>query len=313
MCCLFGMVDYGNYFGFRQKTKLLRCLAKASEARGKDASGIAYCTRCKLQVYKRALPGHKLRIHVPEQSKAVMGHTRLTTQGNERRNQNNHPFLGKAGSTTFALAHNGMIYNDKILRRKYCLPKTGIETDSYVAVQLLEQSGEISFSSLGKMAEEIEGSFSFTVLDEQENLYFVKGDNPLCIYHYPKIGVYLYASTESVLLDALSRIPVPLGKPNQVVLDWGDILQIDSKGNQFRGEFDPQNLRIYPYSPCSVMLDPPAMGWHFPKRTATEHEYIRILKSIASFYGYTPGLVDSMLDGGFSTDEIEEMIYCGRV
>ena len=196
MCCLFGMMDYGNYFGFRKKTKMLRSLAKASEARGKDASGIAYCTRGKLQVYKRALPGHKLRIHVPEQSKAVMGHTRLTTQGNERKNQNNHPFLGKAGNTTFALAHNGMIYNDKILRRKYCLPKTGIETDSYIAVQLLEQSKELSFASLGQMAEAVEGSFSFTVLDEQENLYFVKGDNPLCIYHYPKIGVYLYASTE---------------------------------------------------------------------------------------------------------------------
>ena len=313
MCCLFGMMDYGDYFTCRQKTKILRCLARASEARGKDASGIAHCTRGKLQVYKRPLPGHKLRIHIPEQSKAVMGHTRLTTQGNERRNQNNHPFLGKAGSTTFALAHNGMIYNDKILRRKYCLPKTGIETDSYIAVQLLEQSGEISFSSLGKMAEEIEGSFSFTVLDEQENLYFVKGDNPLCIYHYPKIGVYLYASTEEILLHALNMLSEPLGTSTQIILDWGEILQIDSSGNQFRGEFDPQNLRIYPYSPCSVMLDPPYSGWHLPKRTSTQREYIQILKSIASFYGYTSELVDSMLDGGFTTDEIEEMIYYGRV
>ena len=313
MCCLFGMMDYGNYFGFRKKTKMLRSLAKASEARGKDASGIAYCTRGKLQVYKRALPGHKLRIRVSEHSKAVMGHTRLTTQGNERKNQNNHPFLGKAGNTTFALAHNGMIYNDKILRRKYCLPKTGIETDSYIAVQLLEQSKELSFASLGQMAEAVEGSFSFTVLDEQENLYFVKGDNPLCIYHYPKIGVYLYASTEEILLHALNKLSEPLGPSDQIILDWGEILQIDSSGNQVRGEFDPRNLHIYPYSPCSVMLDPPAMGWQFPKRTATEHEYIRILKSIASLYGYTPGLVDSMLDGGFSTDEIEEMIYYGRV
>ena len=61
------------------------------------------------------------------------------------------------------------------------------------------------------------------------------------------------------------------------------------------------------------MLDPPSMGWHFPKRTSTQREYIRILKSVASFYGYTSELVDSMLDGGFSTDEIEEMIYYGRI
>ena len=313
MCCLFGMVDYGGQFSYHQKKQILRSLARASEARGTDASSYAYCAGGQLQVYKRPLPGHKLKFKVPEGSKTVVGHTRLTTQGSERKNRNNHPFLGRAGNVAFALAHNGMIYNDKILRYKFHLPKTEIETDSYVAVQLLEQSGEISFSSLGKMAEEMEGSFSFTVLDEHENLYFVKGDNPLCIYYYPKIGVYLYASTESVLLDALSRVSVPLGKPDQVVLDWGEILQIDSRGDQFRGEFDPKKLRIYPYSPCSVMLDPPSMGWHFPKRTSTQREYIRILKSVASFYGYTSELVDSMLDGGFSTDEIEEMIYYGRI
>ena len=313
MCCLFGMMDYGGHFSYRQKNQVLRALARASEARGTDASGYAYCAGGQLQVYKRPLPGHKLKFKVPETSRAVMGHTRLTTQGSERKNRNNHPFPGQAGNTAFALAHNGVIYNDKVLRRKNRLPRTQIETDSYVAVQLLEQSGEISFSSLGKMAEEMEGSFSFMVLDNQENLYFVKGDNPLCIYHYPKTGVYLYASTESVLLDALSRISEPLGKPTQVVLDWGEILQIDSNGNQLRGEFDPQNLRIYPHSPCSFMLDPPYSGWHFPKRTSTQREYIRILKSIASFYGYTLELVDSMLDGGFSTDEIEEMIYYGRV
>ena len=313
MCCLFGMVDYGGQFSYHQKKQILRSLARASEARGTDASGIAYCSGGTLQVYKRPLPGHKLKIRVPGPVKAVMGHTRLTTQGNERRNQNNHPFLGKAGNVAFALAHNGVIYNDKLLRHKYHLSKTEIETDSYIAVQLLEQSQELSFASLGQMAEAVEGSFSFTVLDEHENLYFVKGDNPLCIYHYPKIGVYLYASTEEILLHALNKLSEPLGTSTQIVLDWGEILQIDSSGNQFRGEFDPRNLRIYPYSPCSVMLDPPCMGWPVPKRTSTQREYIRILKSVASFYGYTSELVDSMLDGGFSTDEIEEMIYFGRI
>ena len=48
------------------------------------------------------------------------------------------------------------------------------------------------------MAEEVEGSFCFTVLDRKDNLYFVKGDNPLCLYHYPELGLYLYASTEEI-------------------------------------------------------------------------------------------------------------------
>ena len=44
---------------------------------------------------------------------------------------------------TNALAHNGVLYNDKELRRKQHLPLTSIETDTYVAVQLLEQGQQL--------------------------------------------------------------------------------------------------------------------------------------------------------------------------
>ncbi|MGN8890400.1 hypothetical protein [Dysosmobacter sp. HCP28S3_G4] len=77
----------------------------------------------------------------------------------------------------FVLAHNGILYNDRLLRCSNGLPKTKIETDSYIAVQLIEQKKALDFSSLKYMAEQVEGIFSFTVLDEHENLYFVKGDN----------------------------------------------------------------------------------------------------------------------------------------
>ena len=140
-----------------------------------------------------------------------MGHTRMTTQGKASRNRNNHPFLGNAAGEMFALAHNGILYNDQLLRRTNRLPKTKIETDSYIAVQLIEQKKVLDFSSLKYMAEQVEGTFTFTVLDKKENLYFVKGDNPLCLYHYPRHGVYLYASTEAILTSALTPItPWPL-------------------------------------------------------------------------------------------------------
>ena len=310
MCCLFGMVDYGGFFSYRQKNRMLRALARASEVRGTDAAGIAYCANGGIQIEKRPVPGHKLKPRVPVQARAVMGHTRMTTQGSEKKNRNNHPFFGEAGDMPFALAHNGVIRNDKLLRRKHHLPKTEIETDSYVAVQLLEKSGALTMQSLAGMAEQMEGSFTFTILDGQEDLTFIKGDNPLCIYHYAKAGVYLYASTEGVLLDALEQICPSLGRPAQVTLDCGEILTLRADGGQDKGEFDAGNLS---YFPCSFMLDPPALGWHYPKRTATQREYIRILKSIASFYGYTSELVDSMLEVGCSTDEIEEMIYYGRI
>ena len=66
---------------------------------------------------------------------------------------NNHPFLGKCGETSFALAHNGVLYNDRRLRCELNLPQTAIETDSYVAVQLLEKHDTLDMKSVAKMTE----------------------------------------------------------------------------------------------------------------------------------------------------------------
>ena len=124
MCCLFGLYDYGGTLSAKQKNRMIAALAAASEVRGIDATGIAYCMNGHLSVYKRPLPAHWMRFRIPEQAAAVMGHTRMTTQGSEYRNYNNHLFSGKAGQP-FALAHNGVLTNDGLLRRKSCpFPKS---------------------------------------------------------------------------------------------------------------------------------------------------------------------------------------------
>lgn len=86
----------------------------------------------------------------------IMGHTRMTIQGSEN-NINNNPFYSdKLG---FALAHNGILYNDKTLRKTEKLPKTKIETDSYIALPIIEKQKTLSFETIKYMAEKIEGSF----------------------------------------------------------------------------------------------------------------------------------------------------------
>lgn len=75
-----------------------------------------------------------------------MGHTRMTTQGSEEKNYN-PPFLGCAGDLRFTLAHNGILHNDRMLRRSLKLPHTKIETDSYATVQLIERSGLYLYAS----------------------------------------------------------------------------------------------------------------------------------------------------------------------
>ena len=97
MCCLFGIIDSQSILTARQKNGLLLALATAAEARGTDATGIAYNAGGKLQVYKRPWAGRYMRFRVPKDARTVMGHTRFATQGNARKNFNNHPFAGEVG------------------------------------------------------------------------------------------------------------------------------------------------------------------------------------------------------------------------
>lgn len=305
MCCLFGMIDRDGRFSGKQKTLILHALATASEERGTDATGIAYNAGGKLHVYKRPIPGHRIHFRIPEDTRVVMGHTRMATQGSARQNRNNHPFKARAGAVSFALAHNGVLYNDDYLRDAWNLPGTNIGTDSYVAVQLLEQRNRLDFDSLRYMAEQVEGTFSFTVLDGLDNLYFVKGDNPLCIYEYPQ-GVYLYASTQAILCRALAWIAPKtgsLGAPQQVAVGCGEILRIDAGGVQTRSNFEPCGL-------FSCLCDP----YTFPPALDADagSEYRALLKGIASFYGYSPSYVEALLEDGCTTDDVEDLIYCGR-
>lgn len=228
----------------------------------------------------------------------------MTTQGSERKNYNNHPFLGCIENTRFALAHNGVLYNDCELQKTEKLPETKIETDSYVAVQLIEKRKTLDFDSLRYMAEQLLGSFTITLLDGEDNLYFVKGDNPMCIYHYEKTGIYLYASTEEILHKALKRIPYKLGRPTKVDLSSGDILKLDRQGKQTRERFSTENLLISDYYRRPF----------YPYSTVTANgksEYVTELKSIASGFGYSSDTIDYLLEEGYTTDDIEELLYCG--
>lgn len=305
MCCLFGIHDYRHGLTQRQKNRLLSVLGTACEARGTDATGIAYNTGDNLCIYKRPRPARWMRFQVPLDAAVVMGHTRMTTQGNERKNHNNHPFPGFVNEGKFALAHNGVLYNDVLLRKQYKLPATKIETDSYIAVQLIEDIGVLDFSSIQRMAEKLEGSFTITVLSDKDELYFIKGDNPLCLYHYPDRGLYVYASTEEILRNALQRLPFDLGVQEQVYLTCGDILRIDRQGRQERSIFDNAKLIRHMYVPW-MDFDFQHSGKDGGK---VEDSYLEDLKSIAMFYGFYPEDIDALLADGFTTQEIEEILY----
>ena len=231
-----------------------------------------------------------------------MGHTRMTTQGDEKKNCNNHPFVGTSGMP-FALAHNGIIYNDKELRQERKLPDTNIETDSYIAVQLLEQQGKLNFSAIRTAAEALEGTLTLTILDGRDNLYIIKGNNPLTLYHFPRLGLYVYASTEAILKKGLKKGFPHADRPVEVVMKEGDILRIDRHGRYTVEQFDI----------CNLWNGAMSFSWPHWDVYAEDTEYIRDLKSVAPAYGYDPRDIDTFLGYGMCPEEIEELMCCGEV
>lgn len=297
MCALFGWLDYKGVVSDRLLKKLTQALANAAEERGTDASGIAYVKSGKVTIYKRPKPAHKIRFNAPNGTRAVMGHTRMTTQGNEKFNYNNHPFYGHA-DVNFAFAHNGVLYNDKELKTEKHLPQTQIETDSYVAVQLLEQQGKLDFESLKSMAESVQGSFCFTALDENNTLYIVKGSNPMCLLHFAKLGLYVYASTESILKKALQKTSFHKYPFEVLNIEEGTILKIDRYGFLSGSTFEVQeSFRFGKWA-----------DWYDELEEEYYSQQEELLLEMCSCYGVTEEDVLLLLDYGYSADEIEEML-----
>ena len=297
MCAVFGLIDYGKTFNSRQREQILRVLSVECEERGIDATGYAFNENGKLKIVKKPVPAHELGIRLNDDSNVILGHTRMATQGDQKFNYNNHPFYGKAGETNFALAHNGIIYNDEILRKELNLPVTKIETDSFVAVQILEKIGELSEKSLAEMAEKISGSFVFTLLDERNNSYFVRGNNPLALYKF-KAGFYIYASTEAILESVLKGLGLAKYPHKKIETECGDILKIDEKGNLSRSKFELScDNYFYPYH-CAWESD-------FLHDFESEMQ----LKDFAVMFGIPHEEVDLLLDYGYDLDEIAELIY----
>ena len=292
MCAVFGYLDYKGKVSNAILKKLIQNLSIAAEVRGTDATGISYVNHGKVMTFKKAKPAHKIKLYFPRNTRTVIGHTRMTTQGSEKYNHNNHPFNGRCGTETFSLAHNGVLYNDAELKTKYHLPKTQIETDSYVAVQLLEQEKQLHAESIKKMAELIEGSFVFTILRNDNTLFLVKGNNPLTLYHFPALGLYIYASTKSILNNALQKIHM-MKNPCEIEISEGEILEIASNGKLSKTTFAMQDYTHSVFNPYN---------WY---ETEEQKEF---LLEYCQMFGVSEEDVYLLLDYGFSADEIEEML-----
>lgn len=296
MCCLFGFYHYGG--GEIDKlSRLTNLLAENATVRGTDAAGIAYNDRGKLIIHKEAKAAYNIDFKHPERAVCVTGHTRHATQGDKKKNYNNHPFAGACKNLKFALSHNGVLINDADLKKRYHLPKTKIETDSYIAVELLEKKKQLNVDSVKFMAESISGSFAFSILDSSDTLWLIRGDSPLSLVYLPKYRLYVYASTDEILYKSLVNIKlfneIKTGSFEEITVRSGDILRILPNGKFLTDKFSYTDYSDFHW-------------WDY----SLKDDYIEELKSVAAYQGFSPEVVDTLLDEGFMPEEIEDYIYC---
>ena len=302
MCAIFGFLDYGKKIPYKMLVKLLKALSIAAESRGTDATGISYVRDNDIVIFKKPVPAHELQLYFPKHTTTLIGHTRFTTQGDEQQNYNNHPFQ------SFSLAHNGVLHNDKALRRSHSLPDTKIETDSYVAVQLLEKYNTVDFESIKNVAEEVKGSFVFTILKSDNTLFLVKGSNPITLYHFPEYGLYVYASTKEILEMALLESGFAKCKREKIVLNEGDILKISADGKIEKSQFEVHDDFFTSYRWNNYC------DWYGCTDVEFEEDDT-VLEDDIAFLGYCFGVSESdieiLLDYGYTLDEIEDLLIDG--
>lgn len=164
-------------------------------------------------------------------------------------------------------------------------------------MQLLEQGQQLDTENIRRTAELMEGSFVFTILKNDNTLFLVKGNNPLTIYHFPTLGLCVYASTKSILDNALKKVNLN-GKYSEVGVSEEEIIEISSSGNLHKSTFEMQDY-------IRTMFNP--YNWDYAKWWETDEREELLLEYCGTF-GVSEEEVQLLLEVGYDPDEIEELL-----
>jgi len=132
MCGLFGVLaGKNNRWPQPLFLDVVKELFLLSEARGKEAAGLAICDRAAIRIHKDAIPGHEMintsayqrlmdNAYLRNQADpspglitpfSIIGHSRLVTDGRQGLDRNNQP----VSRENVVLVHNGIVVNHAAL------------------------------------------------------------------------------------------------------------------------------------------------------------------------------------------------------
>lgn len=129
------------------------------------------------------------------------------------------------------------------------------------------------------------------------SIHFVGNQDDMCLLHFKDIGLYVYASTESIMKNALRRIGLHKIASEPIKTDEGDILRIDKHGDITRSQFQPAPK----YSHFSS-----DKWWYGDDCYYGEHEEMLFL--YCNCFGVDTADVELLLEYGYTPSEVEEML-----
>jgi amidophosphoribosyltransferase len=231
-CGIFGVYAYGIDIA-----RLIFFSLFALQHRGQESAGIAVNDGSGIKICAgMGLVSQVFTENDLAQLKGYMGigHNRYSTRGSSRP-ANIQPIIVKSGEQTLALAHNGNIINDKLLRDE--LQEHGYtfrtSTDSEVIANLvLASPGKNWEGKIRYAMHRLQGAYSLTII-AQNKLIGVRdpmGVRPLCL---GTIDSGWVIASESCALDHIgARFSREIEPGEIVVIDQGGVRSFKKKSNK---------------------------------------------------------------------------------
>ncbi|MCW8930169.1 MAG: hypothetical protein OQL19_08040 [Gammaproteobacteria bacterium] len=258
MCGIFGIIINKNCSkGSTFIHTIMDDLFLYSESRGKEASGIAIKTKEKVHILKSGQAASSFiksktysnlftNIHNDSSKSpiALMGHSRLVTNGRNSLNINNQPVI----VDEWIGIHNGIIVNDKDIWSKLSTPKkTELDTEALLALIADNTLRHIPIQAIQESFKNIEGNASIALMNNNSHLLYLASNNgSLYYWSNPSRGISVFASENFILSNILLKHnlisePLAIGQ-YQVKANTGVSITIDSfEHDRFSWNEEPKN------------------------------------------------------------------------
>ena len=231
MCGIFGFIDFNSEI--ENKNKVFYELIELSQRRGKDSTGVWLVNNylehsCVLPVNsKNFIKSNEFKKEIfpyISNSKIVLGHCRLATNGDIGNLKNNQPLI----KNDLVLAHNGIIVNVEDLIRRFGIKK--YDSDSRVLLEIiLKLKNDKNFTlteAIKYLSQYIIGTLNLVVVDKSD----LKKNNVILASNNGSL--YIGKSKSAIIFASEKRFleKLEIKKNNVFKVEPGKIITVDFNG-----------------------------------------------------------------------------------